>query len=269
MPRLIVRVCGLVTAALILAGDLAGQQPSGPVCPGMGVHLQILGSGGPGASSGRASTGYLVWIGGASRIMVDVGGGTKDQFHESSADLADLALLALSHFHPDHSAEFPALLWPGGGRMRVSGPSGEGVFPSLDGFVDRLFGPNGAFQILGDRTELDAVTVDVTDDVPTDVWRQGNISVRGVGVPHPDVPTVGYRVEVGNASVAFSSDQNGSDAAFGDFIRDVDLPSLPISLRHPLPLDLLKGAEVESDDSREREDDGHGCGCCGRGGRGA
>ncbi len=46
-------------------------------------------------------------------------------------------------------------------------------------------------------------------------------------------------------------------------------PSLPISLRHPLPLDLLKGAEVDSDDSREREDDGHGCGCCGRGGRGA
>ena len=40
--------------------DLAAQQPSGPVCPGRGVHLQILGSGGPGASAGRASASYLV-----------------------------------------------------------------------------------------------------------------------------------------------------------------------------------------------------------------
>ena len=42
-------------------------------------------------------------------------------------------------------------------------------------------------------------------------------------------------------------------------------PSLPISVRHPLPLELLKGAEVDNDDSRERGDDGYGCGCCDRG----
>ena len=216
MPRLTARICGLGTAALLLVGDLAAQQPSDPVCLGRGVHLQIRGSG---ASSGRASASYLVWIDGVSRIMVDAGGGTKDQFHESGAELANIELLALSHFHPDQSAEFPALIWPGGAGIQVS----EGVFPSLDGFVDRLFGPNGAFPVLGGRTRLDALTVDVTDNAPTDVWREGNLSVKGVGVPHGDVPTVSYRVDVGDASVAFSSDQNGSDVTFVDFIRDVDM----------------------------------------------
>jgi len=65
--------------------------------------------------------------------------------------------------------------------------------------------------------------VDVTDREPTLVWRDGDISVRGIGVPHGGVPAIGYRVDVGDTSIAFSSDQNGSDPAFIDFIRDVDV----------------------------------------------
>lgn len=42
-------------------------------------------------------------------------------------------------------------------------------------------------------------------------------------MPHGSVPAVGYRVDVGDSSVAFSSDQNGSDPAFTDFVRDVDV----------------------------------------------
>ena len=37
------------------------------------------------------------------------------------------------------------------------------------------------------------------------------------------MPTVGYRIDMGNRSVAFASDQNGTDPAFIDFIREVDL----------------------------------------------
>ena len=47
--------------------------------------------------------------------------------------------------------------------------------------------------------------------------------VRGIGVPHANVPAVGYRVDVGDASVAFSSDQNGSDPAFAEFASGVDV----------------------------------------------
>ena len=134
-----------------------------------------------------------------------------------------MGLLALSHFHPDHSAEVPALLWPGGAGLRVAGPSGSSAFPSLDDWLDGLFGPGGIFRVLAGRLDLDAVTVDVAAGAPAEVWRDGDVRVRGIGVPHADVPTVGYRVDVGAVSVGFSSDQNGSDAAFVELVRDVDV----------------------------------------------
>ena len=204
-------------------GCLLAVKPALAACGAAGVQLQILGSGGPGASAGRASAGYLVWIDGAGRILVDAGGGIKQRFHASGADLGDLALLALSHFHPDHAAEVPALLWPGGAALRVAGPSGSEVFPSLDDWLGGLFGPGGVFRVLAGRLELEALTVDVTPGDPAEVWQDGDIRVRGIGVPHADVPAVGYRVDVGDASVAFSSDQNGSDPAFVEFVRDVDV----------------------------------------------
>ena len=37
--------------------------------------------------------------------------------------------------------------------------------------------------------------------------------------------------------------------------------SLPISMRHPLPLELLKGAEVENDGRKEKDDDWRRYGC--------
>ena len=210
----------VVVAAL---GLLLAVEPAAAACGETGVQLQILGSGGPGASSGRASAGYLVWIDGVGRILVDAGGGIKQRFHASGADLGDVGLLALSHFHPDHSAEVPALLWPGGGGLRVAGPSGSAAFPSLNDWLDGLFGPFGVFRVLGGRLDLDAVTVDVGTGEPAEVWRDGDVRVRGIGVPHADVPAVGYRVDVGDVSVGFSSDQNGSDPTFVELVRDVDV----------------------------------------------
>ena len=217
-------VTSMLRSVVVAAfGLLLAAEPALAACGETGVHLQILGSGGPGASSGRASAGYLVWIDGVSRILVDAGGGIKQRFHASGADLGDVGLLALSHFHPDHSAEVPALLWPGGGGLRVAGPSGSAAFPSLNDWLDGLFGPFGVFRVLGGRLDLDAVTVDVGTGEPAEVWRDGDVRVRGIGVPHADVPAVGYRVDVGDVSVGFSSDQNGSDPTFVEFVRDVDV----------------------------------------------
>ena len=42
-------------------------------CGETGVALQVLGSGGP-FGVGRASAGYIVWVDGASRFMIDAGG---------------------------------------------------------------------------------------------------------------------------------------------------------------------------------------------------
>jgi ribonuclease BN (tRNA processing enzyme) len=47
--------------------------------------------------------------------------------------------------------------------------------------------------------------------------------VTALGVPHGPVPALGYRIDVGDVSIAFSSDQNGSDPAFVEFASGVDV----------------------------------------------
>ena len=197
-------------------------RPAQAACGDSGVSLQVLGSGGP-TGAGRASAGYIVWVDGVSRVMVDAGGGTFVRFHQAGATLANLHVLALSHLHPDHAADVPALLWPRGGNLLVAGPSGSSEFPSVDDFLGGLFGAGGVFRVLRDRVMLDTVTVNVADSEPTDVVTEGRVRVRGLGVPHGSVPAVGYRVDIGDTSIAFSSDQNGSDPTFTDFVQGVDL----------------------------------------------
>lgn len=151
------RIAALL-GALLLSGAPAAAQVA---CGDSGVVLQVLGSGGP-FGVGRASAGYLIWIDGVGRIMVDAGGGTFTRFHEAGAQVGDLDLLALSHFHPDHSSEVPALLWVQPTGMTVSGPSGNAGYPSVREYVTGLFGPEGVFRTVTEGGGLETVTVDVT-----------------------------------------------------------------------------------------------------------
>ncbi len=208
-----------LVAVLIL---LTWSTSVGADCGDSGVALQILGSAGP-FGAGSASAGYILWIDGVSRVMVDAGGGTFARFGEAGATTADLQLLALSHFHPDHAAEVPALLWPLGGSFKVSGPSGSAGFPSVTDFLTGLFGADGVFRVLRERVSLETVQVDVTSTDPMDILTEGDIRVRGLGVPHGPIPAVGYRIDVEDASIAFASDQNGSNPAWTELIQGVDL----------------------------------------------
>ncbi len=212
------RLFAILGALLLVPAPAVAQV----ACEDSPVVLQVLGSGGP-FGNGRASAGYLIWIDGAVRIMVDAGGGTFTRFHEAGAKVDDLELLALSHFHPDHSSEVPALLWVQPTDMTVSGPTGNEGYPSVGEYVTGLFGPEGVFRAVTGGKGLQTVTVEVTNREPTEVFANGAIRVRGLGVPHGIVPAVGYRIDVGDVSIAFSSDQNGSDPAFVEFASGVDV----------------------------------------------
>ncbi len=217
--RYVVSSLFAILAALLLVpapGVAAAACEDGPVV------LQVLGSGGP-RGVGRASTGYLIWIDGVARIMVDAGGGTFTRFHEAGARIGDLELLAMSHFHPDHASEVPTLLWLKPTDMTVSGPTGSDAYPSVDEYVNGLFGPEGVFRAITNGEGLHTITVDVTSSEPTEVFANESIRVRGLGVPHGIVPAIGYRIDVGDVSIAFSSDQNGSDEAFVEFASGVDV----------------------------------------------
>jgi ribonuclease BN (tRNA processing enzyme) len=246
--KFVVHIVALATAAML--GPAALAEPAGTCPPPAGVALQILGSGGPIADDGRASSGYLVWINGKSRILIDAGGGIFLRFGEANARFNDLEFIGLSHFHADHSADFVALLKSGNfsGRersMRIAGPAGAGLFPGLTGYLDGMLnGGDGVYRYLqgyldGSRglAKLDPVEVDaeravVYQDEPRSVM------IEAVPVPHGIVPALGFKVRIGEVTIVFSSDQNGSNASFVTFAKD----ATALVMHLPIPEGATGGA---------------------------
>lgn len=216
-------------------------------CATAPLAVQVLGSGGPSAGGIRASTGYLVWRGGRAVVMVDVGGGTFLRFGEAGAKLADLSLLAISHLHPDHVADLPALLWLSElarqQPLKIAGPTGSGVFPAFDAFITRLFDPgSGAFPILagtlgetGQGVRLEVIRVTAEVGITSTVMSDSLLQVSALGVPHGNVPSIAYRVRIDNRTIVFGSDQNGTDAGFSDFAADADVVVMHLGLSQRAP----------------------------------
>ena len=50
-----------------------------------------------------------------------------------------------------------------------------------------------------------------------------DIEVFALGVPHGPVPALAFRINIGQKSIVFSGDQNGSSEAFVDFAREADV----------------------------------------------
>lgn len=230
LPRVIL-ACLLCFAQGAVSAERAAECP-----PARGVALQVLGSGGPVADDGRASSSYLVWIDGHARVLIDAGGGSFLRFGEAGAQFPDLDIIALSHYHTDHSAELPALLKSGYFSRRerplaVSGPAAGGPFPGLEGFMSGLLdGQSGSFGYLAGYLDgsdglprLRRLEVAVPHGRTQPVIDNGRIAITAAAVPHGIVPTVAYRVEAGGKALVFASDQNGSDASFAQFAAAADL----------------------------------------------
>jgi ribonuclease BN (tRNA processing enzyme) len=223
---------------------LGASSASAQTCSVGPVTVQILGSGGPALNLERASTSYLLWVGGQARMLVDMGGGAYLRFAQSQAKLSDLALVAISHLHPDHVSDLPALLWlshqarkeplpiagPSAGKG-VAGPAGNDVAPDFSTFLARLFDEkNGAFQVMGatlggkgNGVLLNVSVVDAVKAETSTVFDGQGLKVTALGIPHANMPTLAYRVETREGSIVFSSDQNGTNPRFIDFARSADV----------------------------------------------
>lgn len=105
----------------------------------------------------------------------------------------------------------------------MSGPTGSDSYPSVDEYVAGRFDPDGVFRAVTNGKGLETVAVDISQREPMQVLASESITVRAQGVPHGIVPAVGNRIDIGDTSIAFSSDQNGSDPAFVEFVADVDV----------------------------------------------
>lgn len=240
-----VRLVATCLMMLASARAISAQQ-----CETTGTSVQVLGSGGPRINPDRASTSYLVWVAGVPRILLDVGGGAFLRFGQAGGRLEDLSLIAISHLHPDHVSDLPALLWLSNlarqHPLPIAGPSGGDVTPDFPIFLQRLFDEKaGAFPLLGATLRgaglgvpLSIVRVDAASPAPLGVLEQAGISVTALPVPHGNIPTLAYKVRVGGATIVFGSDQTGTSAAFVEFARGADLLVMHLTIgareSHPL-----------------------------------
>src|ERR1700722_7021664 len=204
-------------------------------CGAEGVAVQVLGSGGPELQDKRASSSYLVWQDGQARVLVDAGGGSALRFGESGAKMSQLDVILFTHFHVDHSADFPALIFSSWFEERnrplpVYGSAGNSEFPSTVDFVHALFnGRNGIYRYLSvllvpqDEGGYGLQPHNVVGDPSTAAFRGEHLTAYAARVIHGAVPALAWRVEVGGKSIVFSGDTNGEGADLVRLAKDADL----------------------------------------------
>lgn len=221
--------------AVCLLAAYAHAAPT--ACPTQGSILQVLGSGGPIADDGRASTAYLVWIDGRSRVLIDAGGGAFLRFGEAGARFDQLEHIAISHYHTDHVADLVTLFKTGyfSGRrapLGISGPDGSGPFPGLHAFLESNLGKGGAYAYLGGYlhgsgglARLQARELSASSRKSSQVRGApgDDIEITAMGVPHGIVPSIAYRVRVRDREIVFAGDQNGKADEFANFARGADI----------------------------------------------
>jgi len=208
-------------------------------CPGR-FAVEVLGSGGPIADDGRASAGYLVWIDGEAKLLVDAGGGVFLRFGEAGAKVETLDAILLSHFHADHVADVAAILKSGffeerARELTVAGPAGNEYFPGLSGFLSANFdAQTGAYRYLSGyltgvgAPRLAPVEVDPQIEATTTVVEVGPLKAQAIPVNHGDVPALAYAVTVDGATAVFAGDQSLFSTYFEEILAD-SAPALLIA----------------------------------------
>ena len=224
--------------ALLLTGLLSTSTGSAQ-CQSERVKLQMLGTRGPELWDGQASTGYLLWLDDRARVVIDAGPGTVQNFERSGARYQDLDLFLFSHFHIDHSADFPAYVKGGffTDRKRdlvLIGPSGNEYLPSADQFLLRFFGKDtGVYPYMSSFIDPDAgssykilpktvaSSYKLLDE--HEVYAHRGIRVKAVSVHHAVLPALGYRVELTGCVISFTGDMSGRFHTMQDLARGSDI----------------------------------------------
>jgi ribonuclease BN (tRNA processing enzyme) len=215
---------------------LAGIAPchAGSDCGSDGTWLQVLGSGGPEATDGRASTGYLLWHDGKARVLVDFGTGSLLHYEQSAARIEDLDVVLISHFHVDHSNDLAGLVKASYFTQRTQqlplfGPDGNERVPGASAFVQVLLGENGAYRYLADFLSGEAAWQLIPEDVPSsgnvETFRSlfPDLTVTALPVRHGPIPALAWRVRLGDRVLAFSGDMSGESGNLPRLAENADI----------------------------------------------
>ena len=210
------------------------------------MKITLLGTGSPVPSTKRASSGYLIEIGG-DVIVMDHGPGAYMRLMQAGKRATDVTHVFLSHLHFDHCFDFLRLFhhrWDASGDhtppLNVYGPPGTQML------VDRVFGPEGAFAPdLVSRTshaQSKGAYRERGGTLPRPWPATGVTEMSGPGVvegsgwrivrrevPHfqPYLDSFGYRVEADGKVFAYTSDLNltlpAAPPALRELVQDADV----------------------------------------------
>jgi ribonuclease BN (tRNA processing enzyme) len=195
------------------------------------IELEILGSGGP-ELDGRASTSYLLWIDNEAKLIVDMGSGSMLRFEQSSAKLESLDAVVLTHLHIDHSVDLPSFVKAGffssrSKSLEIIAPFGNDFFPSIDEYLNSLFGSNGAYKYMQDvlspqSDSFQIIPVEINSKTITSK-KYEKFTLKLISVHHGIVPALALRIDVGNKSIIISGDTNNKDKNIQKIAKDADI----------------------------------------------
>lgn len=194
------------------------------------MRLVTLGTGTVVPDPERASACH--WIeDGKTRLLVDCGAGALQSLARCRLPWGQIDHLVLSHFHADHIAEIPSLLFamrhalaePRIRPLAVWGPEGS----------QRLF---DAWAIAHGSWITDpGFVVTIQELEPGAHVRAGTLRLEVTGTPHTE-ESIALRLEGDGAVLGYTGDTGPSDA-LAEFFRDVDLLLAECSLPDDLVAD--------------------------------
>jgi ribonuclease Z len=202
----------LVAAGVILARTASAQLPVANVKELRVTFLCT--SGGPVAAPYLAGSAALVEFG-PEAILIDAGRGVTQQMQRLGRSPGEVTRVFITHLHSDHTVGLPELWLARWTRARfkppleVVGPAGTASMAShiqaaWQYDVDIRSGPPENMP----RNAASIVGRDVTDGV---VFNENGLKVTAVTADHGPVLNLGYRIDAGGHSIAFSGDDIASE----------------------------------------------------------
>jgi len=197
------------------ATGAAMQQLQSALKNAKGTSLVMLGTaGGPGPKPTRHMTSHVILSDGVAYV-VDCGLGVTSQFARTGIPFGALRSIFITHHHPDHNIEYGPLLiigWTQGMRLDVKAFGPPPLKQMTEDFL-RAYKTTIGFWV-EDLKVKPLETIDVSEvSTAGPVMQDDVVKVSSIVVEHPPVkPSLGYRFDFKDRSIAFSGDTAPLDA---------------------------------------------------------